>query len=149
MSIHSPWFVFTRDSARLRVKDWGDGGEILRCRVRKVNAFSCAFVVAISVTMLGAQDGSGPVARADENSRIAHTQLLEKARRGGIDVYFEGDSITRRWGTSDAAYREFLDHWTRSFFGWNAGNFGWGGDTVQNILWRLADGELDGVHRAI
>jgi lysophospholipase L1-like esterase len=128
------------------VKDWGDGGEILRCRVHKVNAFSCALVVAISVTMLGAQDGSGPVARADENSRIAHTQLLEKARRGGIDVYFEGDSITRRWGTSDAAYREFLDHWTRSFFGWNAGNFGWGGDTVQNVLWRLADGELDGVH---
>jgi lysophospholipase L1-like esterase len=44
------------------------------------------------------------------------------------------------------AYRQFLDHWTRSFFGWNAANFGWGGDTVQNILWRLTEGELDGVH---
>ena len=33
-----------------------------------------------------------------------------------------------------------------NFFGWNAANFGWGGDTVQNILWRLTEGELDGVH---
>ena len=29
---------------------------------------------------------------------------------------------------------------------WNAANFGWGADTVQNILWRLRNGELDNVH---
>jgi len=90
--------------------------------------------------------GDQPSPRTDGNSQTAHAQLLEKARRGGIDVYFEGDSITRRWGTSDAQYREFLANWTRNFFGWNAANFGWGGDTVQNILWRLANGELDDVH---
>ena len=89
---------------------------------------------------------SQPLPRTDRNSQIAHEQLVEKARQGGIDVYFEGDSITRRWGTSDAAYREFLDNWRRNFFGWNAANFGWGADTVQNILWRLTNGELDGVH---
>jgi lysophospholipase L1-like esterase len=113
--------------------------------MRKVNEFSWALAVTVSVTAVNAQVGSQPVARTDENSGIAHAQLLGKARRGGIDVYFEGDSITRRWGTSDAAYRTFFDHWTRSFFGWNAANFGWGGDTVQNILWRLTRGELDGV----
>ncbi|HEY8560116.1 MAG TPA: GDSL-type esterase/lipase family protein [Pyrinomonadaceae bacterium] len=86
-----------------------------------------------------------PVARTDKNSQIAHEQLLEKARKGGIDVYFLGDSITRRWGASDAKYRSFLENWRRNFFGWNAGNFGWGGDTTQNILWRLENGELDGV----
>ena len=112
----------------------------------KVNVIGAAFLLALNITMISAQgDGGQPVARTDANSRLAHTQLLEKARRGGIDVYFEGDSITRRWGTSDAAYRAFFDHWTRSFFGWNAANFGWGGDTVQNILWRLTEGELDGV----
>jgi lysophospholipase L1-like esterase len=112
----------------------------------KVNALVWGLLVSVSVAMVSAQDGSEPLARSDENSRLAHAQLLEKARRGGIDVYFEGDSITRRWGTSDAAYSQFLEHWTRSFFGWNAANFGWGGDTVQNILWRLAEGELDDVH---
>jgi lysophospholipase L1-like esterase len=87
-----------------------------------------------------------PIPRADENSRIAHTQLLEKARKGRIDVYFEGDSITRRWGSSDAPYKDFLANWTTNFFGWNAADFGWGGDTVQNILWRLQNGELDDVN---
>lgn len=125
--------------------------------MRKVNASACGrelrrdrlswtVLIFLSVSMLSAQDGSQPVARTDENSRVAHAQLVEKARRGGIDVYFAGDSITRRWGTSDAAYRAFLDNWTRNFFGWNAANFGWGGDTVQNVLWRLTEGEVDGVH---
>src|ERR1035438_10348324 len=81
-----------------------------------------------------------PVARTDQNSQIAHTQLLEKARKGGIDVYFEGDSITRRWGATD--YPDFLANWNQNFFGWNAADFGWGADTIQNILWRLDNGEL-------
>lgn len=78
---------------------------------------------------------------------IAHRQLLEKAHRGGIDVYFEGDSITRRWGATD--YPELLANWKQNFFGWNAADFGWGGDTTQNILWRLDNGELDGVNPKI
>ncbi len=85
-----------------------------------------------------------PVARGDQNSQLAHTQLLEKARKGGIDVYFEGDSITRRWGALD--YPQFLNNWKKNFFGWNAADFGWGGDSTQNILWRLNHGELDNVN---
>jgi lysophospholipase L1-like esterase len=85
-----------------------------------------------------------PVSRTDQNSLTAHSQLLEKARKGTIDIYFEGDSITRRWGATD--YPEFLANWNRNFFGWNAANFGWGADTTQNILWRLNNGELDGIN---
>jgi lysophospholipase L1-like esterase len=84
------------------------------------------------------------VERTDENSRAAHLQLMNKARQGRIDAYFVGDSITRRWGATD--YPELLAHWTRTFHGWNAANFGWGADTTQNILWRLTNGELDGVN---
>jgi len=85
-----------------------------------------------------------PVARADRNSMIAHTQLLEKAKKGGINIYFEGDSITRRWGATD--YPDLLTNWKQNFFGWNAADFGWGADTIQNILWRLENGELDNVN---
>jgi len=91
-----------------------------------------------------AREAVTPVARTDANSRTAHEQLLDKAKKGRIDVYFVGDSITRRWGATD--YPEFLANWRRNFHGWNAANFGWGGDTVRNILWRLRNGELDGVH---
>src|SRR5262245_56809980 len=87
---------------------------------------------------------AAPAARTDANSRAAHEQLLEKAMKGRIDVYFTGDSITRRWGATD--YPDFLANWKQNFHGWNAANFGWGGDTVQNVLWRLANGELDGVN---
>lgn len=86
------------------------------------------------------------IARTDQNSQIAHAQLLEKAKKGRIDVYFGGDSITRRWGASDEQYKAFLANWRQNFFGWNAGNFGWGADKIQNILWRLINGELDNVN---
>ena len=85
-----------------------------------------------------------PAPRTDHNSLVAHEQLLEKAKRGGIDVYFEGDSITRRWGATD--YPELLANWKQNFFGWNAADFGWGADRTENILWRLDNGELDGVN---
>ena len=39
-----------------------------------------------------------------------------------------------------------LANWNQNFHGWNAADFGWGADTVQNILWRLNNGELDGVN---
>lgn len=84
-----------------------------------------------------------PMPRRDENSRIAHDELLAKAKQGRIDVYFAGDSITRRWGATD--YPEFLAHWRESFHGWNAANFAWGGDRTQHILWRLENGEIDGL----
>jgi beta-glucosidase len=89
-------------------------------------------------------DAVKPVARIDANSKTAHEQLLEKAKKGRIDVYFAGDSITRRWGATD--YPDFLANWKENFHGWNAANFGWGGDTVQNVLWRLTNGELDKVN---
>src|SRR5215472_19174973 len=81
--------------------------------------------------------------RTDENSQKAHIELLEKAKSGRIDVYFEGDSIVRRWGATD--YPELLANWGQNFFGWNAADFGWGADQTQNILWRLENGELDGI----
>jgi lysophospholipase L1-like esterase len=103
----------------------------------------CILHFALTASSVFAQ-ADRPVPRTDRNSQIAHEQLLDKARRGRIDVYFAGDSITRRWGATD--YPELLANWRKNFFGWNAANFGWGADTIQNILWRLENGELDDVH---
>lgn len=86
---------------------------------------------------------TAPRPRTDANSELAHAEFVRKAGAGVIDVYFIGDSITRRWGALD--YPELLTHFKESFFGWNAANFGWGGDRTQNMLWRLNNGELAGV----
>ena len=85
-----------------------------------------------------------PASRTDPVSLAAHQQLLEKRQRGRIDVYFEGDSIVRRWGATD--YPDLLANWNDNFHGWNAADFGWGADRTENILWRLENGELDGVN---
>jgi lysophospholipase L1-like esterase len=87
-----------------------------------------------------------PMARTDANSLKAHAQLMAKRTQGKIDVYFLGDSITRRWGTSDRQYADLLRNWNENFKGWNAADFGWGADKTQNMLWRLKQGELDGVN---
>ena len=113
------------------------------------NCFLFLLIFGISVMAQQNEPADRPVARADKNSQLAHAQLLEKKSKGVIDVYFLGDSITRRWGTSDKQYKSFLENWRQNFFGWNAANFGWGGDTTQNILWRLENGELDGVNPKI
>jgi lysophospholipase L1-like esterase len=96
----------------------------------------------LSVPLAPAGDADVAAPRTDDNSRLAHDQLVRKAKQGQIDLYFAGDSITRRWGATD--YPELLAHWKKNFFGWNAANFGWGADRTQNILWRLENGELDG-----
>ncbi|HEY6452818.1 MAG TPA: acetylxylan esterase [Steroidobacteraceae bacterium] len=87
-----------------------------------------------------------PYPRLDANSMLAHRQLLAKRSQGRIDVYFLGDSITRRWDAAEPKYRDLRANWERNFHGWNAADFGWGADTTQNVLWRLAHGELDGVN---
>src|SRR5215213_10301979 len=90
------------------------------------------FVLLLTAGVSG-QPPAGPADRAaprtDQNSMVAHAQLVEKARRGRIDVYFEGDSIVRRWGALD--YPELLANWNENFHGWNAADFGWGADRTE------------------
>src|SRR5919199_5357675 len=105
-------------------------------------------VLALVVALVAqSEPADRPAPRTDRNSMVAHAQLLEKAKQGRIDVYFEGDSIVRRWGALD--YPDLLANWKANFFGWNAANFGWGADRTQNILWRLEHGELGGVRPRI
>ena len=107
-----------------------------------------AAVVLAGLVATHAQDAltpaDRPVPREDENSKRAHEQLVEKRTKGRIDVYFVGDSIARRWGATD--YPELLANWKANFFGWNAADFGWGADRVEHMLWRIENGELDGVN---
>src|SRR3984885_14254378 len=103
-----------------------------------------ALAIACSLWAQAPVHANRPAARTDPNSMIAHQELLAKSKQGRIDAYFEGDSITRRWGATD--YPELLGNWRQNFFGWNAADFGWGADRTQNILWRLENGELDGVN---
>ncbi len=113
--------------------------------------FSILLLLAQSASRVIGADSTLPNVRAiprmDADSRIAHEQMVARAKKGGIDIYFVGDSITRRWGARDRFANEAISKsWITNFSGWKAANFGWGGDTVENVLWRVENGELDGVN---
>jgi lysophospholipase L1-like esterase len=66
--------------------------------------------------------------------------LAEDARRINPRVIFLGDSITQGWGSEGRA------EWDARFAPLGAANLGIGGDRTQNVLWRIEDGALDGLH---
>jgi lysophospholipase L1-like esterase len=67
-----------------------------------------------------------------------HESFLKRTKEGKVDILFLGDSITQGWGNNPT--------WQRYYAPRNAANFGIGGDTTQNVLWRIKNGELDGIH---
>ena len=69
----------------------------------------------------------------------AHEDFVALAKKGGIDLYFIGDSITAGWQGKGQVV------WNKEFGEWKPGNFGISGDQTQHVLWRLQNGELDGV----
>ncbi|MBX9951348.1 MAG: hypothetical protein K2Y39_19420 [Candidatus Obscuribacterales bacterium] len=75
-----------------------------------------------------------PQAKNSQSWRSAHSELVAKARRGAPNVAFYGDSITQ--GLQ-------LNSGFKTAFGGRAENFGIPGDTNQNLLYRLKNGEAD------
>ena len=72
-----------------------------------------------------------------------HEGFVEIAKQGGIDVLFLGDSITDAWRRPPPGGKGV---WDREFAPLRAANFGISGDRTQHVLWRLQNGELEGIN---
>ncbi len=87
-----------------------------------------------------------PVPR-DANWTNRHEKFVEIAKRGGVDVLFLGDSITDAWGGEGHGQNSPGSKlFAEKFVPLKAANFGIGGDRTQHILWRLQNGELQGIN---
>lgn len=76
----------------------------------------------------------------DEISWLEHHERLNiRARKGGIDLLFIGDSLTHRWSGDGETV------WNAYYSSVGSANFGISGDRVENVLWRVQNGNLDGV----
>ncbi len=73
-----------------------------------------------------------------------HEGFVQEAKQGGVDVLFLGDSITDFWRDHNPK-RGGRPVWDREFAPLHAANFGISGDRTQHLLWRLENGELDGI----
>lgn len=67
-----------------------------------------------------------------------HESFVSTAKEGKAQVLFLGDSITAGWASNKPI-------WEQAFGAYQPANFGIGGDRTQHVLWRIQNGELDGI----
>ena len=69
-----------------------------------------------------------------------HESFVKIAQAGGVDILFLGDSITDFWRNRGS------NVWQKVYGTRHAANFGISADRTQHVLWRIDNGELDGIN---
>lgn len=74
-----------------------------------------------------------------------HQEILKLNKTNPPKTVLFGNSITHFWGGEPYGYRAYgQDSWDDTFKNKAARNFGFGWDRIENVLWRVHHGELDG-----
>ena len=81
-----------------------------------------------------------PVPKDVKGWQARHDSINAKAKQGGIDLVYIGDSIVQQ---IESKGKEVWDHY---YAPRHALNLGLSGDRTQHVLWRIDHGNLDGVH---
>lgn len=78
--------------------------------------------------------------------KARHLEKLAALKRGPVDLVWLGDSITQDWELEGPPeWRDFAPVWQRFYGDRHALNLGFKGDTTSHLLWRMQNGELDGI----
>jgi lysophospholipase L1-like esterase len=76
-----------------------------------------------------------------------HRAILERIKADpSVGLVLIGDSITQDYEKADPPYEDFLPTWRQFYASRDALNLGFSGDTTSNVLWRLDNGEVDGIN---
>jgi beta-glucosidase len=107
----------------------------------------CRLIAAVALMLVA----SAVAKAADEPSTVVpvpreggwmerHNSFNERVKQGDVGLLMIGDSITQGWeGNGKEAWAKYLaPH--------KAVNLGIGGDRTQHVLWRLQNGNLEGIH---
>jgi lysophospholipase L1-like esterase len=108
-------------------------------KAHRRSLFSVAFLVAAAAS--AAPDVPEPRmfnGQPHLQATRAHEGFVKTAQAGKTQLIFFGDSITEGWFRNK-------ELWDKSFGAYQPANFGIGWDRTENVLWRLENGELDGV----
>ncbi|HRH94412.1 MAG TPA: platelet-activating factor acetylhydrolase IB subunit [Prosthecobacter sp.] len=81
----------------------------------------------------------GPDGKPNAGFVASHERFVGIAKEGKAQLVFLGDSITAGWAGNGK------EVWAKSFGAYTPANFGIGGDRTQHVLWRIQNGELDGI----
>jgi lysophospholipase L1-like esterase len=122
----------------------------LRISPRLLGAiFSIA--LALCPQLLAASPVNWPIANPPEGTNpavfpvprndwmIKFDANLQRAAAGPVDLLFEGDSISDFWMNRGKQV------WDENYARYKSATFGISGDKTEHVLWRLRNGELDGL----
>jgi len=87
----------------------------------------------------GINSATCPAPKLDWVQRVKNTNERARKEAAGIQIVFDGDSITDFWQTKGKAV------WTERYGKLGAFDFAISGDRTENVLWRLHAGQLDGL----
>lgn len=76
------------------------------------------------------------VMRTDEHHVEKHGRILRMRDEQDIQTVFLGDSLTRRWEDNESLWEQYFSRFSPA-------NFGVGADCLENIKWRIQNGELE------
>ena len=71
---------------------------------------------------------------------VRHKAMNDRVKQGNVDLIFIGDSITHGWEGKGGK-----EVWDKFYGKRNAVNLGIGGDRTQHVLWRLDNGNIEGI----
>ena len=114
--------------------------------------FAPIVFLALSLCVLPAAQNEAtnpPAVAVNTNSTVVPTlridrhedmqRKLERFAGKHFDIVFDGDSIMNRWETTGK------EIWNQRYAG-RAADFGIEGDRVENVLWRVSQGQLKNIH---
>jgi|GEM_PF-4019307 Lysophospholipase L1 and related esterases len=125
----------TSDTATIRLGRWG------------VPVFSEKRLSPAPATVVASAAAATPAAlvpapRTEPWWTQRHAAKLAEAGRASAELVLLGDSITQRWETDGTEAYAAITARFRTL------NLGYSGDRTQHVLWRIANGELDGLRPA-
>lgn len=97
-------------------------------------------ILLCATSVFGENTATNPAPR-DANWIKRHDGFVEqtKTKKDSVDLLFLGDSITDGWDNQGKAI------WEKFYVPHNPLNLGVSGDRTQHVLWRLQNGEVDGL----
>ena len=113
----------------------------------------CIFLIAIwsIIPAVQAQTHSAvtPAPRESDYWLARFNDINAQIKQGHVDLLFVGDSITHWWQGRVSRDGESIDGgkaiWAEYYSKRNAANIGIAGDRTEHVLWRLQNGNIDGI----
>tara|TARA_R110000850_G_scaffold42454_35_gene109002 strand:+ start:263 stop:1015 length:753 start_codon:yes stop_codon:yes gene_type:complete len=108
----------------------------------KLSSFTSLFVIIVLTSSISAQDSSESLALAPvphPGKEKLHESFNAISKEGEAQLVFLGDSITYGWSAKGQ------EVWAQYWASMKPANFGIGGDRTEHVLWRLQNGNYDGL----